>query len=267
VRTNKKLIAKGLSMAGIQQHGSSNLGLTDDDVLDAQEKPFNILLLDTDILVHKAMSMMMETVNVGLKIAYSVDHAKAIMATEPCGTFDAVVVVPKNHASENMETLREFSNFICSEPYKIPMLGMYFDLDSRNEEPGYYIHGIIPRPLDEMAFKGTLLEWRITTTMWRRVAESVIAMEGANNNVSRILQGQPIEKDVVDREQAMMDRKSGAFFASQLLPQLNNVRDDDNESTNSTSVNSVTSASSPVTLLPPLNSPLTRYATSSFDTN
>lgn len=264
VRTNKKLIAKGLSMAGIQQHGTTNLGLTDDDVFEAQERPFTILLLDTDILVHKAMTMMMQRVDVGLKVAYSVDHAKAIMATEACGTFDAVVVVPKNHESDNIETLREFSKYICSEPYKIPMLGMYFDLDCRNEEPGYYIHGIIPRPLDEVAFKGTLLEWRITTTMWRRVAESVEAMEGANNNVSRILSGQPNARDVVDRGQATLDRKTGAFFANQLLPQLSNVREDQSPQNDTTSV--ISENNSPISLLPALNSPLARHARgTSFD--
>lgn len=185
-----------------------------------------MLLLDTDILIIKVMQLMMEKMKVNLHVASNIPVARATMALLPCQTFDAVIVVPNNHRAKNLKELREFSEFICQAPYKIPMLGAYFDLDARNQEPGYYIHGIIPRPLDEKAFKGTLLEWRLTARLWRKVAASVEALEGpqearlnatANQAQGKTGAGAP---KMVNRNQATMDRKTGAYFASQLMSRL-----------------------------------------------
>eukprot|EP00924_Labyrinthula_sp_SR-Ha-C_P005333 augustus_masked-scaffold_1-processed-gene-28.39-mRNA-1 protein AED:1.00 eAED:1.00 QI:0/0/0/0/1/1/3/0/578 len=163
-------------------------GLSFEDMERAKRKKFSILLLDTDLVLIKLIMTMMEKMNVhvnvsskylkSLVLALSVEEAKAIMALKATDMFDAVVVIPKNHSRICFEPYREFSEYICKAPYKIPMLGVYFDLEARTQEPGYYIHGIIPRGLDEKGFKDTLFEWRLTAMMWRNIAESVEAIEG-----------------------------------------------------------------------------------------
>lgn len=200
ILTKKRAITAKLQ-AKAAQGGTT---LTEEDISEARKKPFSVLLLTSNSLVYKLMNMMMEKVGVKIHTAPNISTARTIMSSFPADNFDAVIVVPGNSSKVETKELREFSEFICKPPYKIPMLGVFFDDEHREEEPGYFIHGIIPRPLDEYAVKAALLEWRLTSLMWKRVADSVEAIEGYQQNPA-------------------MRKKPGAngnVFGNQLMPGL-----------------------------------------------
>ena len=189
--------------------------LSEEDITQAKKNPFTVLLFTSNSLVYKLMSMMLEKVDVTMYTAPNIPTAKTIMSSLPCDSFDAVIVVPGFIPESESRYLREFSEFICQPPYKIPMLGVYFDEGDREEEPGYYIHGIIPRPLDEYAVKATLLEWRLTALMWKRVADSVEAIEGYQQNPA--LRGQKRQQNTGNQTNKNGILSSGTF-GNQMMP-------------------------------------------------
>lgn len=216
VRRTKTKIAHRLS----QSLGRSvkKIGLTEQDYERALTTPFNVLLLDKNVLVIKCMRLMCKSMNTNLSVASNVDFAKIMMGLETTDKFDAVIVIPEHHGQEELRELRAFSEYIVQSPYKIPMLGAYFDMNERSEEPGFYIHGIIPRPLDEVSLKNSLLEWRLTATMWRRVSDSVEALGTVKGKEGGSPRNRRDSSGLVDLKAATMSRKSGAFFAQQLMP-------------------------------------------------
>lgn len=212
-----------------------NMGISHEDFAHAKATPFCVLLIETNILIIKCLQLMTKNCEICLFIAPTVETAKAMMALQPVNKFDAVIVAPASYkkTSERKE-LREFSEYIVQAPYKIPLLGTYFDTAERNQEPGYYIHGIIPRPLDEECLQRSLLEWRLTVQMWRKVADSIEALDRPTTKSPFTKQGKETDdrrksQAMVDRKQATMDRKTGSFFASQMIPNFIDSSKDVNE--------------------------------------
>ena len=76
---------------------------------------------------------MMAKIQVEMYHAPDIATARTIMSAEPAAKFDAVIVIPKTSDPANKAEveLRQFSEFICQPPYKIPMLGVFFDDPNR----------------------------------------------------------------------------------------------------------------------------------------
>lgn len=70
---------------------------------------------------------MMTKINVNLKLARTVQTAKTILQTVPPDHYDALVVSPGRCKVNNEAELRDISAFISRPPYKLPLLGIYFD--------------------------------------------------------------------------------------------------------------------------------------------
>ena len=103
--------------------------LTDEDFEIAKNKKFQVLLLCSDSIVFKLMTLMMEKINVRLHVSPDVQTAKTIMSTLPADEFDAVLVAPGRCDEITEADLQDMSRFISSPPYKIPMLGCFYDAE------------------------------------------------------------------------------------------------------------------------------------------
>jgi len=220
VNTGRILQTRGKNV-GLSQN--EKFGLSAAELLNAENAPYNVLLLDKSILVHKTVVMMMERVGVEISIAFDFQHAKDHLREQPSYLYDAVFVVPDHYTTkEEKENLKAFSEFICSSPFKIPMLGLYFHNKGKLKNPGEYVHGIIERPLDEMAVMRDLYQWRITACVWRRVALTMETIEAATDigpQLSSQLRENDFSKSGVSNESMNMRRRGSLFGVSMFQTQ------------------------------------------------
>ena len=201
----------------------NKFGLTDEEVLNAQTTPFHVLLIDKDILVHKVMLLMMEEVGVHITIAFDTIHALEHLENNPSYLFDCVLVVPNHHKTPlELHALKDLSQLIVRDPYKIPMLAMYFDLGQELADPGDFIHGIIQRPLDEQAFFQDLYSWRLTASMWRRVALTMENIE-SDTDLFPKLEDLPEEAQNAMMTSSMNVRRRGSLFGQTLFNQQGTI--------------------------------------------
>ena len=127
--------------------------------------------------------------------------------------------------------MKDLSRRIVKDPYKIPMLALYFDLSDEMTDPGDYIHGIISRPLDEDSFYQDLFTWRLTASMWRRVA---LTMEvDGDNDVFPKLDDLPEElQEVFNTNASMKVRRRGSLFAKNIMENQTDIMGVDKDRSN-----------------------------------
>lgn len=218
----------------VNEKGNNKFGLTEEELINAQTTPFHILLLDSDILVQKTVLLMMNEMEVEVSLAFDTEHAVEQLEKHPSYFFDCVIVVPSHHQKPyESQALEEFSKKIVRDPYKIPLLGMDIgNNDGRIQDPGDYIHGIIQRPLDELSFCEDLYNWRVTASMWRRVA---LAMENIENDEILMPQLEELPEEAQrtmsfqNMTKSMKMRRRGSLFGQTLLNQNPEVLSENNQ--------------------------------------
>eukprot|EP00924_Labyrinthula_sp_SR-Ha-C_P002507 snap_masked-scaffold_16-processed-gene-6.47-mRNA-1 protein AED:1.00 eAED:1.00 QI:0/0/0/0/1/1/3/0/457 len=196
-------------------------GLSDIEVNNAKRRRKNVLVLSSRVTFIKTMMLMFENINADLISVFTVKDAKNRMAMYAVTHFDAIIVAPAMMKQRERDELKSFARYVSSPPYKVPVLGMYFDLDQPKEEPGCCLHGVVSKPFDESALQDVLLEWRLTAMLWKRLSESLEAME-ARNEVDEPKTDPKLESQLESKwtnlKNATMKRKGGVTFGQKILP-------------------------------------------------